>query len=108
VDFILPKVVHRKKERYDVYIGRGRGIWGNPFEIGIHGTRDEVIEKYKEWILTQPTLLDRLWTLEGKVLGCSCAPLRCHGDVLVALCNERFNSPAPLSDDEKNHEYQAD
>lgn len=33
------KVVHCKKEKYDVYIGRG-SKWGNPFILGKHGTRD--------------------------------------------------------------------
>jgi len=101
MNFILPTVVHCKKSKFDVYIGRGKGsIWGNPFshlpssaaQFRVE-TRDEAIEKYKDWILTQDTLLDKLWTLEGKVLGCWCSPLRCHGEVLVALCNERFNLP---------------
>ncbi len=101
MNFILPTIVNIQGKPpkeicyFDEYIGRG-SIWGNPFKIGIDGDRDAVIEKYNNWILTQPTLLDKLWTLEGKVLGCFCVPLRCHGSVLVALCNERFNSPAPL------------
>ena len=43
------KVVHCKKEPYDIYIGRP-SKWGNPFSIGKDGTREEVIEKYREWI----------------------------------------------------------
>lgn len=43
------KVVHCKKEKYDVYIGRP-SKWGNPFIVGADGTRDEVIQKYKDWI----------------------------------------------------------
>jgi hypothetical protein len=37
------RVVNRYKERYDIYIGRdhkdpkGRGKWGNPFVVGMHG-----------------------------------------------------------------------
>ena len=31
-----------------VYIGRGRGgSWGNPFEIGKDGDRDEVVAKHR-------------------------------------------------------------
>jgi hypothetical protein len=34
------RVVHCKRERYDVYIERGRGSrWGNPFVIGRDGDR---------------------------------------------------------------------
>lgn len=79
------RVVHCKRERYDVYIGRP-SKWGNPFEIGRDGrNREQVIAKYREWIQTQPDLMAALPELRGKVLGCWCAPRSCHGDVLVEL-----------------------
>lgn len=85
-------VVHCKKSRYDVYIGRGNGsIWGNPFVLNNpknDAERDEVLEKYKKWIMTQPELLSRVKELKGKVLGCWCAPRKCHGDVLAELAND--------------------
>lgn len=80
----MNKVVHCKREPYDVYIGRG-GKWGNPFVIGKDGNREEVIRKYREWILTQPNLLLSLGELKGKTLACWCAPKACHGDVLAEL-----------------------
>ena len=87
----MTKVVHCKKESYDVYIGRP-SKWGNRFshlkssnaEFTV-ATREEAIQKYSEWILTQPQLLEDLRELEGKVLGCWCKPLSCHGDILVSL-----------------------
>ena len=82
------RVVNLKTSEYDVYIGRG-SRYGNPFRIGIDGTRKEVIAKYKQWIETQPDLLDSLHELEGKRLGCFCSPQACHGDVLVELINLR-------------------
>ncbi len=82
-------VAHCKKSKYDIYIGRP-SKWGNPFEIGKDGDREEVIKKYREWILTQEDLLNQLYVLKGKTLGCWCYPLRCHGDVLVELTNERL------------------
>lgn len=43
----LTLVVNKDKgDEFDVYIGRGT-IWGNPYQIGIDGDRDEVIRKYK-------------------------------------------------------------
>ena len=78
------KVVHCRRRNYDVYIGRP-SKWGNPFHIGPDGTRKEVIAKYREWVLTQPHLMAALPELKGKILGCHCHPLECHGDVLVAL-----------------------
>ena len=82
----MPKVVHCKRDKYDVYIGRP-SKWGNPFVIGKDGTRAQVIKKYEQWIQTQPALLAALPELKGKVLGCWCSPNACHGDVLVKLAN---------------------
>ena len=87
-------VVHCKKEPFDVYIGRG-SKWGNPFVIGKDGTREEVIEKYRAYILSRSDLLADLWQLKGKVLGCWCDPEPCHGDVLVELAE---NAVDPLSE----------
>ena len=87
------RVVHCKKEPYDVYIGRP-SKWGNPFthikdrktkaEFVVE-TRKESIDRYREWILNQPELLKSLPELKCKVLGCWCKPKSCHGDILVEL-----------------------
>jgi hypothetical protein len=96
------RVVHVKKDSYDVYVGRGRdSVWGNPFRIGVDGGREEVIEKYKAWITRgggRP-LLRRLGELEGATLGCWCAPkgglaahedpVVCHGQILLKLLEHR-------------------
>ena len=85
--------IHRKQP-YDVYVGRPRAgkaahhaPWGNPFLVGQHGTREQVVAMYREWLMKQPHLLARLPELRGKVLGCFCAPLACHADVLAELAN---------------------
>ena len=83
----MKKVVHCKKEHYDVYIGRPSD-WGNPFSIGKDGDRNEVIRKYREWIMEQPNLLKKLPELKDKILACWCAPQACHGDVLLELAND--------------------
>jgi hypothetical protein len=86
-------VVHCSKAKFDIYIGRKNprfphgSIWGNPFEIGKHGTRSKVIADYRSWIVTQPHLLAQLSSIKGKVLGCWCHPDSCHGDVLAALAD---------------------
>ena len=79
-------VVNCKKEKYDVFIGR-HSIWGNPFVIGKDGNRDEVIQKYREYLENDDFLLSRINELRGKKLGCYCSPLNCHGDVLAELAN---------------------
>lgn len=79
-------VVHCKKSPYDIYIGRP-SKWGNPFVVGQDGTREEVVQKYREWVVQQPELMDSLNELKGKTLACWCSPLPCHGDVLAELAN---------------------
>jgi len=91
----------------NVYIGR-RGIvfvdgkrfppkdsiWANPFKIGKHGTREEVLAKYREYIEPKLDNLDwqrELKHLKGKTLGCWCVKpdqLVCHGQVLVELLEQ--------------------
>lgn len=69
-----------------VYVGRP-SKWGNPFIIGKDGTREEVIEKYKDWFIHQRELVDCLHELRDKDLVCWCAPLPCHADFLLILAN---------------------
>lgn len=76
------------KEGYDVDITR-HGKWGNPYHIGTHGTRSEVINMYEEYVRNNRELMGSLHELENKRLGCLCKPRACHGDVLVKLLKEK-------------------
>lgn len=89
------KVVHIKRDSYDLYIGRG-SMWGNPYRIGPDGSRAEVLAKYKEHLLRGEGrhLLERIVDLDGKTLGCFCAcpggltaqdRTHCHGQLLLRL-----------------------
>lgn len=80
------RVVHCKRERYDVYIGRP-SIWGNPFVMRRESDRERVIAEYLEWVQEQPELMSRLHELRGKRLGCFCSPKLCHGHVLAELAD---------------------
>ena len=78
-------IVNIKKHKCDVYIGRG-SPFGNPFRIGDHGDREQVLAKYRTYFkrrLTDQSFRDKVLSLKGKVLGCWCKPLLCHGDVIV-------------------------
>lgn len=89
------------------YVGRsspsnpGRSsVLGNPFKIGIHGTREECVEQYERWLREQirsgnTGILNELARLssiayQGKelVLVCWCAPKACHGDVVKRVIEE--------------------
>lgn len=85
-----------KEKNYDVYIGRG-SVWGNPFthrelsktKAEFQTTsREESINKYRDWILNQSQLVARIPELRGKTLACFCKPKSCHGDVLSDMANE--------------------
>jgi hypothetical protein len=92
------KVVNVKFEECDVYVGRGKGSsLGNPIKFGekcivckqVHGydERDELVDCYRKWlwwkIKDDEDYKENVRRLDGKVLGCWCAPKRCHADVLL-------------------------
>lgn len=83
----MTTVTHVKTKTHNVYIGRP-SKWGNPFVIGRDGNRNDVIRKYREWIIQRPELMEALPELKDKILGCFCHPEPCHGDVLVELVHE--------------------
>ncbi|KKL15193.1 hypothetical protein LCGC14_2508010, partial [marine sediment metagenome] len=86
-----------------VYIGRP-SKWGNPFQIGrrhepAQGQPDIIIDREWAVYLYREMVEDWKWRnteayqtireeLKGKNLVCWCAPLPCHGDVLLELANE--------------------
>lgn len=87
----MTTVVNLHQEPYDVLIDRNT-IWGNPYSHKENTaakykvkTRKEAIEKYREYLLNNDELMKKLPELKGKVLGCHCKPLPCHGDILVEL-----------------------
>ncbi len=83
------KIVHCKREPFDVYIGRP-SKWGNPFSIGKDGNREDVISKYEAYIMDSPKLLASLPELQGKILGCWCKPKACHGDILKIMVEDEI------------------
>jgi len=90
-----------------VYVGRRCGKWqnsilGNPFKIGVHGTREEVIDKYRDWLknkletdqCVQSFIMDlvkRFHNGERLRLGCWCAPLSCHAEVIKEVVEDTYN-----------------
>lgn len=112
VKYIRPRFNDLKEWMDDpdnIYIGRAEIVFidgrrfpksssnfANPFKIGKDGTRDEVIQKYKNYITekikTNNSLKLELVNMKNKNLGCWCAPERCHGYVLLDLIDEYTSS----------------
>ena len=63
-----------KDEHGDVVRIDRRTRWGNPFVIGRHGSREEVIERYRAWLWRKVKSggisLAELAALNGKTLAC--------------------------------------
>ena len=88
----LPKVINKrhlsggKMPEGARYIGRP-SRWGNPFKLGRDGNRDEIMDKYAEWLaerLNDETFRKELLKLsKATALVCWCKPEKCHGDLLV-------------------------
>lgn len=78
-------VVFINKERFP----KQSSPFSNPFKIGKHGTREEVIKQYRSYIVEKlendSDLQQQLLELKDRNLGCWCSPEPCHGDVLLDL-----------------------
>ena len=79
-----------------VYVGRAmyRGGWklpgsplASPFRPGPDGSREEVLARYRQYLLGQPDLLALLPALRGRRLGCWCVPEPCHAQVIAELAD---------------------
>ena len=98
-----PLIEIKNKRNYrglGVYVGRPNPL-GNPFQIGVHGTRDEVVDKYELWLREAldsdgavaemfSHLFDCLVHDGDLTLICWCAPERCHADVIAKLLKEAW------------------
>ncbi|WP_216214444.1 DUF4326 domain-containing protein [Amycolatopsis aidingensis] len=80
--------------RHDLisYVGHAgpRHSWpesgfANPFVREAKQDRQAMVQHYREYLARQPDLLRRLRAgeLDGRALGCWCAPKPCHADVLL-------------------------
>ncbi len=86
-----------------IYIGRG-SIWGNPYShkqgtkaTYVVNTREEAIQKYREYFLSLLNATALLYQLKDKTLFCYCVgpngataqdkPYVCHGQILAELAD---------------------
>ena len=76
-------VVNIRHSQYDVLIDRTT-IFGNPFPEWKWG-REECIRKFESYfwdrVERDPGWKAEVLKLKGKVLGCWCKPLKCHGSI---------------------------
>ena len=91
-------VVDIRKDKYDEYIGRAgdglSGYFGNLFKLARPEDRAAVLAKYETYFFQRMErdkfFRARVYELRGKVLGCFCAPMACHGDIIARHVNTHF------------------
>ena len=83
-------ILNLRKDRsrpHQIYIGRP-SRWGNPFRLHHENERIRVISLYRRELVhrlrTGSVTRAELAELAGRPLVCWCAPLACHGHVLLA------------------------
>ena len=88
-------VLGKKWDAGAQYIGRGSPL-GNPFVMKSEADRDAVCDQYQAWfdrkvkngderVMNELRRLYRLAKKGDLVLGCFCAPKRCHGETIKAF-----------------------
>ena len=98
------EVVHFKKDYYDIYIGRlpnnEYNKWAYPKELRNsfpEGTpRQEIIDAYEDYLLSNKELMKDLYELKYKTCGCWCKNKggkgkSCHGDILKKYVDKLEN-----------------
>jgi hypothetical protein len=84
-----------RKTTYRPEFGADFSILSNPYTIRKHGTREDVMALYRQWLPARlqaqsaearavEGLVERVRAGEKLLLICWCAPQACHGDVIGA------------------------
>ena len=78
------------KEPNNLYIGRSTNKlkgskWRNRYKLSIFKSRIKVVTLFERYVRHNKNLIQDLGELKGKTLGCWCAPLLCHGQILLQL-----------------------
>ena len=82
------------KEPNNIYIGRRTSKlkaskWRNPFRINHRSSRKRVVRQFEVYIRKKRNLVKLISELEGKTLGCWCAPKLCHAQILHKLAGNK-------------------
>ena len=95
---------------FDLLVGRN-SLFGNPYVMGVDGSRADVIMKHIEWLnewlynhhhiqihkYSNKWVCSHLWMLAGKRIACYCDPLACHANYLARLANY-YRPRKPIGD----------
>lgn len=89
---MIVNIKHKPTPYYDIYIGRvnkwlelPESKWHNPFAMKKESDRPIVLNRFTAYLLASPNLMECLYELDNKILGCYCFPKFCHGNVLLNM-----------------------
>ena len=83
-----------------IYIGRNISFyvpgatgskWANKFSVKKY-SREKCLELYEADIRSNPDLMNSLHELKDMTCACWCKPEGCHGDILIKLYKEKFQT----------------
>jgi hypothetical protein len=63
-------------------------LLSNPYIVGFFGTREQCITEFERYARQSPRILAFIERLDDADLMCCCAPMPCHGDVILRLWDE--------------------
>ena len=90
-------VVNIKDSDYTIYVGRYNSYYNltsskfaNPFKINATCTREESINKFKEYFMNSEELKSAALKEipYNAILACWCYPLTCHANILADFINQ--------------------
>jgi len=78
--YAMDNSIYQAVDRYSIF--------GNPFHLPADGDREHVCNAYENYFRFKTSIHEKAKALKGKVLGCHCKPLRCHGDYLATYAEQ--------------------
>jgi hypothetical protein len=103
------RVINKYRERprlpeVGLYVGRPT-LLGNPFKVTFEAQRGLMVDKYEEWLaqrMRHPNnpvyhevmrLVEMVKSGQSLALECTCAPRRCHADILKRTIEQLLEKP---------------
>lgn len=111
----VTRVVNLRRRGCEVYIGRGpggthmmntdpreRGWLGNPYIVNNEDERIDAVlnflDDFVDKLKSDEEFYNEVKKIEGRNLGCFCAPKLCHGDVIIKFIEDGYDGLDEMRD----------
>ena len=98
---IRTKVVNIEDNRHAIYIGkktkeRDKSYFASPFSFSPNEDRELTLKKYSDYfyyrIEIDSIFLGEIMKLKNRIIGCTCKPLACHGDIIANFLDNELEA----------------